>query len=69
MVFPVSRLICDVESSSDDDEPMAIRGMGAIYTSTSMGTVLRDPPTAPRAVTLIRSLVLAASCEARAHGE
>jgi N-formylglutamate deformylase len=31
IVFPVSRLVCDVERfSSDEDEPMAARGMGAI---------------------------------------
>ena len=33
VVFPLSRLICDVERfPSDEDEPMATRGMGAIYT-------------------------------------
>jgi N-formylglutamate amidohydrolase len=45
VVFPVSRLICDVERyPSDDDEPMAKRGMGAIYTRTSNGGVLREQP-------------------------
>ena len=47
VVFPLSRLICDVERfPSDGDEPMATRGMGAIYTRTSMGDVLRAQPDA-----------------------
>jgi hypothetical protein len=42
VVFPVSRLVCDVEPLlSDEDEPMAARGMGAFYTRTSMGMLLR----------------------------
>src|SRR5262249_36677021 len=45
VVFPVSRLVCDVERfPSDEDEPMASRGMGVFYTSTSIGDVLRSPP-------------------------
>jgi N-formylglutamate amidohydrolase len=45
LVFPVSRLVCDVERfPSDADEPMAARGMGAIYTRTSSGDVLRVSP-------------------------
>jgi N-formylglutamate deformylase len=47
IIFPVSRLICDVERfPSDEDEPMATRGMGVIYTRTSMGEVLRATPDA-----------------------
>lgn len=47
LVFPISRLICDVERfASDDDEPMAKRGMGAIYTQTSRDEMLRVPPDA-----------------------
>jgi N-formylglutamate deformylase len=45
VVFPISRLICDVERfPSDEDEPMVTRGMGAIYTRTSMGHILRPQP-------------------------
>lgn len=39
---PVSRLVVDVERFPDDaDEPMAARGMGAVYTMTSQLTPLR----------------------------
>ncbi|WP_164940077.1 N-formylglutamate amidohydrolase [Bradyrhizobium zhanjiangense] len=42
VVFPVSRLVCDVERfPKDADEPMAGRGMGAIYGATSTGSRLR----------------------------
>jgi N-formylglutamate amidohydrolase len=45
VVFPASRLVCDVERfPSDEDEPMAARGMGAFYTRTSMDGILRPPP-------------------------
>jgi hypothetical protein len=45
VVFPLSRLICDVERfPSDEDEPMATRGIGVIYTRTSMRHILRAPP-------------------------
>jgi N-formylglutamate deformylase len=47
VVFPLSRLVCDVERFPvDKDEPMALRGMGVIYTRTSMGDVLRASPDA-----------------------
>jgi N-formylglutamate deformylase len=47
VIIPVSRLVCDVERfPSDADEPMAARGMGVIYTRTSMGSVLRAQPDA-----------------------
>ncbi len=46
VVFPISRLVCDVERfSSDGDEPMAARGMGVIYTRTALGEPLRAEPT------------------------
>jgi len=42
VIFPVSRLIVDPERFPDDkDEPMAKRGMGAVYTKTSDGQQLR----------------------------
>ena len=42
VVFPVSRLICDPERFRDDaEEPMSRVGMGAIYTKTSSGAILR----------------------------
>ena len=43
LVFPYSRLYCDVERFREDrDEPMAGKGMGVCYTSTSFGTKLRE---------------------------
>jgi len=45
VVFPVSRLVVDPERFIDDDqENMAARGMGAIYTRISDGRPLRNPP-------------------------
>jgi N-formylglutamate deformylase len=42
VVFPVSRLVVDPERFADDEaEPMAVKGMGAIYTRTSGGKSLR----------------------------
>lgn len=41
---PVSRLVVDVERfASNDEEPMAARGMGAVYTRTSHLQPLRRP--------------------------
>jgi N-formylglutamate deformylase len=43
----LSRLVCDVERfPSDEDEPMAARGMGVSYIRTSMGDDLRAKPDA-----------------------
>jgi N-formylglutamate amidohydrolase len=48
VIFHLSRLVCDVERfPSDDNEPMAARGMGVTYTRTSMSEVLRVQPDAP----------------------
>ena len=45
VIFPLSRLVCDVEGfPSDEHEPMAARGMGVTYTRTSVGGVLRAQP-------------------------
>ena len=43
LVFPYSRLYCDVERfRADEDESMAKKGMGVCYTRTSFGTKLRE---------------------------
>ena len=43
LVFPYSRLYCDVERYRDDnDEDMAKKGMGVCYEKTSFGTDLRN---------------------------
>lgn len=47
VAFPISRLARDVgRFSSDDDEPMAARGMGVSCTRTSTGGLLRAQPSA-----------------------
>jgi hypothetical protein len=54
VVFPLSRLVCDVERfPSDENEPMAGRGMGVIYTRTSMGDVFRAQPDAVHRQTIL----------------
>jgi N-formylglutamate deformylase len=54
VIFPLSRLVCDVERfPSDEDEPMAKRGMGAIYNRTSMVDVLRAQPDAVHRQTIL----------------
>lgn len=43
LVFPVSRLLVDVERFHNDrDEPMAEKGMGAVYTKTHDGRPLKS---------------------------
>lgn len=76
IVFPVSRLVVDVERFPDDqDEPMAARGMGAMYTRLSTGEPLRHPDPAQRAVLMDRwyrphhaMLTAAVDAALEAHG-
>jgi N-formylglutamate deformylase len=54
VIFPLSRLVCDVERfPSDEDEPMTARGMGVAYIRTSFGEVLRNKPGAPQRQALL----------------
>ena len=53
---PVSRLVVDVERfASDDDEAMAARGMGAVYTTASDLQPLRRPLSAVEREDLMRT--------------
>ena len=57
IVFPVSRLVVDPERFLDDDqEVMAARGMGVVYTRTSGGEPLRVPPSPEERAWLIDRL-------------
>ena len=48
VVYGISRLVVDPERFTDDNqEVMAERGMGVIYTQTSRGALLRHPPAEP----------------------
>ena len=52
--FPVSRLVVDPERfESDEQEPMAARGMGVVYERTCRQTPLRRPLTASERQALI----------------
>lgn len=56
VVFPVSRLVCDVERFPEDaDEPMALRGMGAVYVKTTDGRPLRGHLTPTERTRLIET--------------
>ena len=48
VVFPYSRLYCDVERFRDGSEPMEAYGMGFIYTSDSRGREMFCPTTEHR---------------------
>jgi len=53
IVHPVSRLVVDPERFPEDhSEPMAARGMGAVYTLTSEGRPLRPEPSAEERASL-----------------
>jgi N-formylglutamate deformylase len=55
IVCPVSRLVVDVERFPEDlDEPMAGKGMGAVYTRLSTGEPLRSLEPAERARLMAR---------------
>lgn len=41
IVFPYSRIFCDVERLKDEDEPMYQKGRGFYYTKTDSGKTLR----------------------------
>ena len=54
IIYPVSRLVADPERYLDDHfEPMAAKGMGAVYTRTSMGKRLRATPSSEERAALI----------------
>ncbi len=56
VIAPVSRLVTDVERFVNDrEEPMSQRGMGVIYTTTSLGRQLRDQPTSRQRNQLIET--------------
>jgi N-formylglutamate deformylase len=55
IIFPVSRLVVDPERFLDDAaEPMSKVGMGVIYTRTSAGEMLRQPPSEGERESLIQ---------------
>lgn len=48
IIFPYSRLYCDVERFKDDSEVMNKYGMGYIYTKTSLGEEMFNPSSKDR---------------------
>ena len=75
---PVSRLVVDVERfANDEDEPMASRGMGAIYSVTSSLAPLRRPLSDDERVSLMNAwyhphherLELAVAAAVEQHGQ
>jgi N-formylglutamate amidohydrolase len=77
VVYPWSRLLADPERYEDDDqEPMTARGMGAVYTATSQGGVLREGVTEEERKRLLAAyyrphhaaLTRAVAGAVRAHG-
>lgn len=54
LIYPVSRLVCDPERFANDKaESMASKGMGAIYTKTSEGSILRTQPSSQERQSLL----------------
>lgn len=77
VTYGVSRLVVDPERFPDDEqEPMAQKGMGAVYTRTSRCTPLRSQPTAEQRALMLerfywphhRQLELAVTNTLQTHG-
>lgn len=55
LVFPCSRMVCDVERFCDDaDEPMSKVGCGVIYEKDAFGRQLRQPPSPEERAAMLR---------------